>query len=81
MVYIVKKSGKKEKFSKTKIIKGCMKSGATRKTAVTVANVISKKVVEGMSARRIGELTILSLKLRDKKTAISFAKYFNNHWK
>ncbi|MBU3896590.1 MAG: hypothetical protein KJ697_01510 [Nanoarchaeota archaeon] len=81
MVYIVKKNGKKEKFSKAKIIKACKKAGATRKTAGVVANVISKRVVEGMSARRIGELTILSLKLRDKKTAISFAKYFNKNWK
>lgn len=78
---IVKRRGKKQKFSKAKIVKGCMKAGATKKTATTVANRVSKKVVEGLSTRRIGELTIAELMKLDRKSGISFKKYFNKTWK
>ena len=78
---IVKKRGKKQKFSKAKIVKGCMKAGATKKTATTVASRVSKKVVEGLSTRRIGELTIIELKKLDPKAGRSFSAYFNKRWK
>ncbi|MBU3905211.1 MAG: hypothetical protein KJ906_03620 [Nanoarchaeota archaeon] len=81
MVTIVKRNGKKQKFSKAKIIKGCMKAGATKKIASAVANTVSKKVFEGMSARRIGELAIIALRKKDKKIAVSYAKNFNKRWK
>lgn len=78
---IVKRSGKKETFSKAKIVKGCIKSGATKKVGSAVANSVAKKVFEGMSARRIGELTIMELRKKDKKAAASFNRYFNKRWK
>lgn len=79
--YIVKRSGKKQKFNKAKIIKGCIYAGAKRKVAVKVAGTVSKKVFDGMSARKIGELTIVALKRYDKKSAASFKKYFSKRWK
>ena len=81
MVYIVKRNGKKQKFSNSKIMKGCEYAGASKKVASAVASTVSKKVFEGMSARRIGELTIAALRTKDKKASIHFAKYFNKRWK
>ena len=78
---IVKRKGKKQKFSKAKIVKGCMKAGASKKNATTVANRVSKKVVEGLSTRRVGELTVMELKKVDPKAGRSFNAYFSKRWK
>lgn len=78
---IVKRKGKKQRFSKAKIVKGCMKAGATKTTCTKVASRVSKKVVEGLSSRRVGELTIIELRKVDKKAATSYNKYFSKRWK
>jgi len=81
MVKIVKRKGKYEIFSKAKVAKGCMKAGASKKVATAVANAVSKMVVNGISTRWIGEVTIIELRVRDKKAAKNFANYFHKNWK
>ena len=81
MVKIVKKSGKFQNFSKAKIARGCIKSGASKKVANEAAEAVLKKAVDGMSTRWIGALTIVELRKRDKKAGNNFKKYFDRNWK
>ena len=81
MVNIVKRSGKLQKFSKAKVLKGCEKAGASKKVASASANAVAKKVCEGMSTRWIGILTIAELMKRDKKAAKNYKIFFSKTWK
>ena len=78
-MYVIKRKGNLQKFSKNKIVKGCKKSGASAKVAKKVANRVAKSIA--ISTRTIGMETIKALKKYDKKTAASFQKYFNKKWK
>ncbi len=78
---VIKKNGKKQKFSKAKVAKGCVKCGATKKVSVQVANVVARKTVEGLSTRRVGELALQELRKRDRTAALKFNSYFNKQWK
>jgi transcriptional regulator NrdR family protein len=74
--YVIKKDGSKQKFSKTKIARGCRKAGATAATAKKVANAVARKVKSGTKTKAIGLLVIRQLKKHDKKAAAAFEKYF-----
>ncbi len=77
---VIKKNGKKQKFSKAKVAKGCVKCGATRKVGAQVASAVAKKAVEGLSTRRVGELTLQELRKRDRATAVKYNSYFSRQW-
>ena len=80
-MYIVKKSGRKQTFNKAKIVRGCIRAGAEKKKAIAIGSIVSKKVVEGMSTRKIGEMVVSELKRRDKKAAAHYYSYFKKGWK
>ena len=63
MVKIIKASGIKEPFSKSKIQKSIQKAGAPAKIARKVANKVAKKVKEGTKTEDILKLTIKELKI------------------
>jgi len=62
MVYIIKASGEKEIFRKSKIERTARRAGASKNFAREVANKVSRKVYEGMTSRQILKLTLRLLK-------------------
>lgn len=76
---VVKKDGSRQAFDKSKIARGCKKSGASDEVANKVAEAVSKKAKDGMSTQKIGELVIAELKKLDKKVAQDFEDYFKSY--
>lgn len=76
---VVKKDGSMEAFDKSKIAKGCEKSGASDAVAKKVAAAVAKKAKDGISTIEIGEMVIAELKKLDRKSAVEFEKYFRSH--
>jgi len=83
MVKVKKRDGKLEKFMKSKIIRGCKKSGATAKQATQVAKDVSKKVAKMtlIPAAKLSDMVIKSLRKVNKKATSAFVKYRNNKLK
>jgi len=74
--YVIKADGSEQKFSKTKIAKGCRKAGAKPAVANKVANAVALKVKSGTTTRDIGLLVITQLRKYDREAAASFEDYF-----
>lgn len=76
---VIKKDGSSEAFDKNKIASGCKKAGASDAVAMEVANIVSKKVNDGISTMEIGEMVIAELRKLDNKAASEFENYFRSH--
>jgi len=60
MVFVVKRDGRREEFDRRKIIRTCIRAGASREIAEKIAKEVEKRVYDGMSTEKILEL-VLSL--------------------
>ena len=58
MTYLIKASGDKEKFDKTKIERTVLKAGVSKQFAREVANKVEKKVYDGIKSKEILKLTL-----------------------
>jgi len=79
--WVTKKNGDLEKFSKTKIIKGCKKSGCNAKHAQLVANKVASKSYDKISTRKVGLLVVTHLRKVNPKAAASFNRVFSRNWR
>jgi len=61
-LWIIKESGKKEKFDKRKIKRTSLRAGASKKFAGKIADEVEKKVYDGMKSRDVLKLTLKLLK-------------------
>jgi len=80
-MFVKKRNGALQRFSKQKIIKGCRRAGAKAKDAKRVANIVAKKVYDRISTKKIGTMVVANLKKFDKKAALSFERFFKKKWK
>ena len=71
-MYIIKASGKKAKFNPLKIRRTCLRAGADRALAMKIERLVSSKVREGMSTRKILRLI---LDLLDKLSPLTSTRY------
>jgi len=78
-MYVRKRRGKLQKFSKQKIIRSCRKAGAKLEVAKKVAEEVMKDVA--ISTEKIGKAVIRSLKKLDKEAAKTFEQVFKKKWK
>jgi len=70
-MYVIKKSGDKEKFKPKKVLDTCLRAGASRKFAQEVVKEVSEQVYDGISTKELLKLTINAL----KKEPVIAAKY------
>lgn len=61
-MYVVKASGKREKFDEKKIFRTCIRAGASKKFANEVARSVMERSYDGITTREILELTLKILK-------------------
>jgi len=69
MTYIIKATGKKEEFNEDKILNTILKAGAQKLFAKKITNKVKKKVYNGISSKKILNLTLNLLK---EKPEIAF---------
>jgi hypothetical protein len=69
-VFVTKADGRKQQFVKEKIVQTCIRMGATREIAETIANEIETKVYDGISARKI--LQMIFTRLRRHKPLMKY---------
>ncbi len=72
MVWIVKRDGRKEIFDRKKIIRTCIRSGASKEIAEEIAREVEKKVYDGINTEKILQMV---LELLEEKTLAHAAKY------
>ncbi len=72
MVWVVKRNGEKETFDKRKIIRTCLRSGASKKVAEEIAREIEKRIYNGIST---DEILKMVLELLEEKTIAQAARY------
>lgn len=71
-----KRNGKLQAFNKNKIVRACKKAGASAKSALLVAEQVTKKVGKGtIRAERLSKLVIATLRRTNKRAAQSFMAY------
>ena len=61
-IFITKADGRRQQFNKDKIIQTCIRMGANRTIAESIANEIEKKVYVGMSTKKILQMIFTRLK-------------------
>jgi hypothetical protein len=61
-VFITKADGTKQSFSREKIVRTCLRMGATRTTAESIADTIETKVYDGMETKKILQMIFKHLK-------------------
>ena len=64
---VTKANGSKQSFNKDKIIRTCMRMGASKKTAYEVAEKIERRLYDGISTAKILQLVFLYMR-KDKPT-------------
>ncbi len=64
MVFVLKRDGRKELFSKKKIIRTCMRAGASRKIAEEIAEEVEKNIYDGIKTSEILKMVLKLLKER-----------------
>jgi transcriptional regulator NrdR family protein len=74
---VIKKSGKKQKFNKNKIVKSCMKVGVPKKVCTDIADHIVGECYNGISTQEIRLMVIEELNRRREKSA----NRYRNHKK
>ena len=72
MVWVVKRNGQKETFDRKKIIRTCLRSGASKKVAEEIAREIEKRIYNGIST---DEILKMVLELLEEKTIAQAARY------
>jgi hypothetical protein len=55
-VFITKADGSRQLFDKEKVIRTCMRMGASRELAIVVANRVESRVYEGMPTSKVLDL-------------------------
>jgi transcriptional regulator NrdR family protein len=75
VLYIVKKGGDREPFQPEKIVKSCIKAGASKELAEKVAEEVSTIAYVQMPTEEIGAAVVDLLKRFDPKAAKSYAEY------
>ena len=63
-VYVTKFDGTKQPFDKNKIVRTCLRMGATQETAQAITDEIESKLYDGISTRRILQMIYSRLKKR-----------------
>ncbi len=71
-MFVTKASGKRERFQRKKIIKTCLRAGASEDLAERIANEIEKRAYNGISTK---EILRMILELLDKYSPKIAAKY------
>jgi hypothetical protein len=61
-VYVTKFDGTKQPFDKNKVVRTCLRMGATQETAQAIADEIESKLYDGISTRRILQMIFSRLK-------------------
>ncbi len=72
MVWVVKRNGQKETFDRKKIIRTCLRSGASKKVAEEIAREVEKRIYNGISTDKILRIV---LELLEEKTIAQAARY------
>ena len=62
MVYVIKADGRKQIFKKSKVIRTCLRLGATEKEARIVADKVEKEIYDGIKTKKILKLIFKHLK-------------------
>ena len=75
VLYIVKRGGKPQPFQPEKIVKSCVKAGASKELAQKVAQEVSTIAYVQMPTEEIRAAVIELLKRFDPKTATAYAKF------
>ncbi len=75
VLYIVKKGGRLEPFQPDKIVKSCIKAGASKELAAKVAEEVSTIAYVQMPTEEIRAAVIDLLKRFDPKTAKAYAEF------
>ena len=70
MILVTKSSGSTEPFNREKILRTCMRAGASKQTAEKISSEIEKKIYNGISTREILKL-VLSLLKKENTAAAS----------
>lgn len=66
MIYVIKADGRKEEFIPRKIVKTCLRSGASRQKAEEIADKIGHRVRNGWTTHRIYQMILAELdKIKD----------------
>jgi hypothetical protein len=63
-VSVIKANGAREEFSKWKIVRTCLRMGATQETAEAIADEIESRLYDGITTRRILQMIYRRLKKR-----------------
>lgn len=71
-MFVRKASGEKEQFKPEKILKTCIRAGASEKIAKKIVKEVEKRAFEGMKTKKILQITI---ELLDKYSPRIAAKY------
>jgi transcriptional regulator NrdR family protein len=61
-VYVTKFDGTRQAFDKNKVVRTCLRMGATQETAQAIADEIESKLYDGISTRRILQMIFSRLK-------------------
>ena len=61
-IYVIKASKEREEFKKEKVMKTCLRAGASREFAREVADKVARKVYNGMPTREILKIILVLLK-------------------
>jgi hypothetical protein len=61
-VYVTKFDGTRQAFDKNKVVRTCLRMGATQETAQVIADEIESKLYDGISTRRILQMIFSRLK-------------------
>ncbi len=72
MVFVVKRDGRKETFDKRKIIRTCIRAGASREIAEQIAREVEKRIYDGISTEKILQMV---LELLEERTLAKAARY------
>jgi transcriptional regulator NrdR family protein len=63
-VFVTKFDGTRQQFSKEKIVRTCMRMGATRTVAESVADEIEARIYDGITTRKILQMIFSRLRKR-----------------
>lgn len=72
MLYVTKASGEREPFDAEKIRRTCKRAGASKQLAAKVAAAVEKKAYNGISTKRILELTLKELEKQKPHVAARY---------
>ena len=71
-MYVIKSDGIREEFQSRKIIRTCMRSGASREIAEEIATIISRNIRDGDTTHKIYKMIVSELAKREDRTSFVF---------